>query len=106
MSFKRIGSFISWLLHKWFFNLFRLPLQLHRKCIKDWADNAMIHCIVFGITVAIASVLSVKDSTGNHQVPFYMDIMVYVFFIHFIYCIIRNQYDRYISEMNETLWIG
>jgi hypothetical protein len=111
MSYKRITSFTSWLANKWFGNLFRsflklhlLPLKLHKKCILDSIGNILIHITLTGFIVIIVCIVTPRDEHGKYQeVSGYWDIALYAMAIHFLYCIIINQYNKYISDMNSTL---
>ena len=111
MSYKRITSFTSWLANKWFGNLFRsflklhlLPLKAHQQCISDSIGNILIHITVVGFMTIIISIITPRNEHGKYQqVSVYWDIALYAIALHFVYCIIHNQYNRYIKEMNGTL---
>jgi hypothetical protein len=103
MSYTRIKSFTSWLANKWCVNLFRLPLTIHAKCISSTMDNAISHCISFGILITLGNIFVKKDSDGVYQNTIYWDIALYLLILHFVYCLIVIQYNRYIAEMNSTM---
>jgi hypothetical protein len=103
MSVKRILSFLSWLANKWFGNLFHLPLKFHNESIKDAHGNVFLHIMSTGVIIVLAYIFMVKNADGNYTGALPWDILLYCNLFHFVYCIIRIQYNSYISEMNSTL---
>jgi hypothetical protein len=103
MSVKRILSFLAWLANKWLHNLFHLPLKFHKECVKDLHGNIFLHLISTGFIFIFACIFMVKDSDGNYTGALPWDILFYCNVFHFVYCIICNQYNRYIAEMTSTL---
>ena len=103
MSFKRIIAFVSWLANKWFGNLFRLPLKFHNECIKDTHGNIFLHIMALGVIIILAYTFMGKDADGKYSGGLPWDILFYCNILHFVYCIIMIQYNRYISELNGTL---
>jgi len=103
MSFKRIFSFLAWLANKWLGNLFRFPLKFHNECVKDTNGNVFLHMMSTGVVIILACIFMVKDADGNYTGALPWDILLYCNILHFIFCIILNQYTRYISEMDATL---
>lgn len=103
MSIKRILSFVSWLANKWCLNLFHLPLKFHNESIKDAHGNVFLHLMSTGFIVILACIFMGKDAAGNYTGALPWDILFFCNILHFVYCIIRIQYDRYIAEMNGTL---
>jgi hypothetical protein len=103
MSVKRILSFLSWLANKWLGNLFHLPLKFHNESIKDLHGNVFLHLMSTGVIIVLACIFMVKDADGNYTGALLWDILLYCNVFHFVYCIIRIQYNSYISEMTSTL---
>jgi len=103
MSFKRIVSFGSWLANKWLGNLFHLPLKFHNESIKDAHGNIFLHIMSTGVIIVLACIFMVKDADGNYTGALPWDILLYCNVFHFVYCIILNQYYKYISELTGTL---
>jgi hypothetical protein len=102
MSFKRILAFVSWLANKWFGNLFRLPLKFHRECTKDAHGNVFLHIITSGVIVVLAASFMGKAADGEYVGGLPWDILFYCNILHFVYCLIVNQYHRYITELTGT----
>jgi hypothetical protein len=103
MSVKRIFSFLAWLANKWLHNLFHFPLKFHTESIKDAHGNIFLHLMSSGVIIVLACIFMVKDADGNYTGALPWDILLYCNILHFIFCIILNQYNRYISEMNSTI---
>ena len=103
MSYTRIKSFLSWLTNKWCGNLFRFPLAFHKECLEDGMKNISLHLMSTGIIIALAFSFMVKDADGNYTGALPWDILFYCNILHFLYCIIRIQYNKYIAEMNSTM---
>jgi hypothetical protein len=103
MSYKRIRSFLAWLANKWLGNLFRFPLKFHNEAIKDAHGNIFLHLMSTGVIIIFACIFMTKDADGNYTGALPWDILFYCNVFHFILCIIINQYNRYIAEMNSTL---
>ena len=103
MSFKRITAFGSWLTNKWWLNLLGLPLFLHKKSQESNLDNVTYHGLAFMCIALGAMMFSSKDANGRYVVEWYWDCLFYLNILHFIYCIIMIQYNKYISELNSTL---
>jgi hypothetical protein len=103
MSYTRITSFTSWLANKWCGNLFHLPLKFHNESIKDAHGNVFLHLMSTGVIVILACIFMGKDADGKYTGGLLWDILFYSNILHFVYCIILNQYYRYIAEMNGTL---
>jgi hypothetical protein len=103
MYFKRIRSFLSWLTNKWCLNLFHLPLKFHNESVKDAHGNVFLHLMSTGFIVILACIFMAKDAAGNYVGGLLWDILFYSNILHFVYCIILNQYYKYISELNGTL---
>ena len=103
MSVKRTVAFVSWLTNKWISNLFRFPLKFHKECLEDGMKNISLHLMSTGIIIALAFSFIVKDADGNYTGALPWDILFYCNILHFVYCIIRIQYNKYIAEMNSTM---
>lgn len=103
MSFKRIIAFVSWLANKWLGNLFRLPLKFHNESVKDAHGNIFLHLMSSGVIIILAYTFMGKDADGKYSGGLPWDILFYCNILHFVYCIIMIQYNRYISELNGTL---
>jgi hypothetical protein len=56
-----------------------------------------------GVVIILACIFMVKDADGKYTDSLPWDILFYVNILHFVYCLIVNQYDRYITELNGTL---
>jgi hypothetical protein len=102
MSFKRIVSFGSWLANKWLGNLFHFPLKFHNESVNSGSGNVFLHMISTGVIVLLAASFMGKDADGNYIGGLLWDILFYSNILHFVYCIILNQYYKYISELNGT----
>ena len=103
MSVKRILSFLSWLANKWLHNLFHLPLKFHKESVKDLHGNVFLHLMSTGVIIVLACIFMTKDSDGNYTGALLWDILLYCNIIHFVACIICNQYHKYILELTSTL---
>lgn len=110
MSFNRILSFAFWLGNKWLGNLFRsllklhkLPLKLHKKCISDGIENMLLNIMAAGFITIIVSIIHAISVERYQEIFGYWIITLCGIAIHFVYCIIHNQYNRYITEMNSTM---
>jgi len=103
MSFKRIRSFTSWLANKWCLNLFHFPLKFHNESVNSGSGNVFLHMMSTGVIVIAAASFMGKDAAGNYLGGLPWDILFFSNILHFVYCIILNQYYRYISELNGTL---
>ena len=103
MSFKRIRAFGSWLTNKWFGNLFRLPLKFHNESVKDAHGNVFLHIMSLGVVIILAYSFMGKDADGKYTDSLPWDILFLCNILHFVYCLIVNQYHRYITELNGTL---
>jgi len=104
MSFKRIRSFLAWLTNKWLRNLFHFPVFFHKTCTNRTVDNLLFHAFSLMAIVIMAMMFAERDEGGKVlPVAWYWDGLFYVNILHFIYCCIVIQYDRYIAEMNSTL---
>ena len=67
-------------------------------------DNLLFHTFSLMAIVIMAITLAGRDGQGNIlPVAWYMDALFYGNILHFVYCCIVIQYNRYISEMNATL---
>jgi hypothetical protein len=56
-----------------------------------------------GVVIILAYSFMGKDADGKYTGSLPWDILFYCNILHFIYCLIVNQYDRYITELNGTL---
>ena len=67
-------------------------------------DNLLFHAFSLMAIVIIATIVTDRDSAGKIlPVAWYWDGLFYVNILHFVYCCIVIQYNRYIDELNSTM---
>ena len=108
MSYKRIKSFVVWLFNKCFSNLIRLPIKSHVKCVNDGVYNLLTHIIWIGVIIfsfgCYLQFTMAKDDWERHNTIGYWDfVCIVIVVLHYVYCLIAQQYGKYLSEISATM---